>query len=100
MGYTINDNDKRHNGWTNYATWRVNLEIFDGYDLREPFPDDDVLPLPHEVAEWAKAYAVDIIDESGARGGLAVDYALAFLAEVNFYEIAQHMIDAAKADAA
>ena len=21
-----------YNGWTNYATWRVNLEIFDGYD--------------------------------------------------------------------
>ena len=26
MGY------ERHNGWTNYATWRVNLEIIDGYD--------------------------------------------------------------------
>ena len=25
--------DERYNGWTNYATWRVNLEIIDGdYD--------------------------------------------------------------------
>ena len=22
--------DKTYNGWTNYATWRVNLEMFDG----------------------------------------------------------------------
>ena len=29
MGY------ERHNGWTNYATWRVNLEIIDGYDWYE-----------------------------------------------------------------
>ena len=21
-----------YNGWTNHATWRVNLEMFDGYD--------------------------------------------------------------------
>ena len=27
--------DKKHNGWTNYATWRVNLEIIDGYDWHE-----------------------------------------------------------------
>jgi hypothetical protein len=30
-----NMNDKTHNGWRNYATWRVNLEIFDGLDPRE-----------------------------------------------------------------
>ena len=35
MGYTTNDSDKRYNGWTNYATWRVNLEMFDGIDARE-----------------------------------------------------------------
>jgi len=23
-------NANEYNGWTNYATWRVNLEIFDG----------------------------------------------------------------------
>ena len=24
---------KEHNGWTNYATWRVNLEIIDGIEI-------------------------------------------------------------------
>ena len=23
-------NDTTYNGWTNYATWRVNLELLDG----------------------------------------------------------------------
>ena len=27
--------DKKYNGWTNYATWRVQLEIIDGYDWYE-----------------------------------------------------------------
>ncbi len=26
----MNTTDTKYNGWTNYATWRVNLEIFDG----------------------------------------------------------------------
>ena len=28
-------NDTKYNGWTNYATWRVNLEIFDGMDFEQ-----------------------------------------------------------------
>ena len=27
--------EKTYNGWTNYATWRVNLEIFDGIEPRD-----------------------------------------------------------------
>ena len=29
-----------YNGWTNYATWRVNLEIFDGFDPYDYFSDN------------------------------------------------------------
>ena len=97
MGYTINDSENRYNGWTNYATWRVNLEIFDGIDsdyFRSEVRTGDVYDLSKRLQEFAE----NVIDDSGE--GLAVDYARAFLAEVNFYEIAQHMIDAAKADAA
>ena len=28
----MNTRDQKYNGWTNYETWRVNLEIFDGYE--------------------------------------------------------------------
>lgn len=92
MGYTINDTDSRYNGWTNYATWRVNLEIFDGMDVRETFSidaDDDA----SELAGAVKQYADELLTMNGNEG-LALDYARAFMADVNWYEIAEHMIDA------
>jgi len=27
--------DTTYNGWTNYATWRINLEVFDGLELED-----------------------------------------------------------------
>jgi hypothetical protein len=69
----------KYNGWTNYATWRINLEIFDGGSWRRYSAQD------------LKEYANDIIEQSG--NGLALDYARAFLDDVNWYEIAKHMVD-------
>lgn len=72
-------NNIKCNGWTNYATWRVNLEMFDGSDCAW-------------TAESAKEYVEDIII-STTEEGVARDYALAFLADVNWYEIAEHYTD-------
>ena len=78
-------NDSTYNGWTNYATWRVNLEIFDGgpdwFDL-----DQEAYDLGHDL----KAYAEELIEDT-TQEGLGRDYALAFLSDVNWYEIAKHM---------
>jgi hypothetical protein len=68
--------EKTYNGWTNYATWRVNLELFDGSE--EAW-----------TAESAKDFAEEIIYSTTSEG-VARDYALAFLSEVNWYEIAEH----------
>jgi len=98
MGYTINDTDSRYNGWTNYATWRVNLEMFDGIDVRETFSidaDDDAA----ELASALNQYADELLTMNGNEG-LALDYARAFMADVNWYEIAEHMIDAIQPEAA
>ena len=96
----MNNSDNRYNGWTNYATWRVNLEMFDGVDVRDMFPmevrDDDAYGLSKQLEE----YAGNMVDDFGSRDGLAVDYARAFLSDVNWYEIAEHMLDNAKAEAA
>jgi hypothetical protein len=99
MGYTINDTDSRHNGWTNYATWRVNLEMFDGFDAREYFTDANDEFDASELADNLKAYADDMLTINGEKG-LAVDYARAFMADVNWQEIAGHMLDAIKQEAA
>ena len=68
-----------YNGWTNYATWRVNLEIFDC--LYSDMEGEKV------TAESCKDYAEEVVSESGE--GLALDYARAFLANVNWQEIAE-----------
>ena len=64
------------NGWTNYATWRVNLEMFDG---SESFWSADA----------AREFVEEIICESTPEG-VARDYALAFLSDVNWHEISEH----------
>ena len=77
-----------YNGWANYETWRVNLEIFDGMDPKDwGFEGLDV----YDLAEGLKEYAHDLI-EQGSSEGLARDYALAFLDAVNYQDIAAHMI--------
>lgn len=81
-----------YNGWTNYATWRVNLEIFDalGEDLK--YMDWHKLDK-YDLAQALKDYANELIEQD-AKEGLALDYARAFLADVNWYEIGDAMRDA------
>ena len=68
--------DKTYNGWTNYATWRVNLEMFDGSEN-------------YWTAESAKDFVIEIIEDT-TREGVGRDYALAFIDDVNWHEIAEH----------
>lgn len=90
--------DTKYNGWTNYATWRVNLEMFNGNDFND-WCDLQTCD-PYDFAQQLREYADDIVSEFGELDGLAVDYARAFLSDVNWYEIAQHILDDAKAEVA
>lgn len=91
-------NDKTYNGWTNYATWRVNLEIFDGFDLEEYFQlsikECDLDAIPDNLQEYAEEiiFSCHRYDER-APSSLMEDYARAFLQDVNWYEIAKHKIE-------
>ena len=78
-----------YNGWANYATWRVNLEWFDGFNPNDNgYETTDV----YELSEQLKGYVERVIDETNP-DGLAKDYAFAFVSEVNYYEIAQHLLE-------
>ena len=92
--------EKTYNGWTNYATWRVNLAIIDGIDARDMWPrevrDDDAYSLSRQLEE----YAEEVVSGYGQVEGLAMDYARAFLSDVNWREIAEHILDDIKAEAA
>jgi hypothetical protein len=85
-----------YNGWTNYETWRIQLEVIDGmtledfgFDLHEVDTDEmaDVERLAEAVAELVNEVVTRDVPE-----GLALDLALSFIDRVDFMEIAEHLI--------
>ena len=80
--------DKGYNGWTNYATWRINLEIISQYDwVEEPFVNELTVSYLEELVEQA----VFGVDDERKEDLLKNSYASAFLSEVNYYEILEHI---------
>lgn len=87
--------DKTYNGWSNYETWRINLEIFDGVTLEDM---NTVEVDPYNLKDYLQEYAEEIVFLDSHIGGktpssLMEDYARAFLSDVNWYEIAKHIIN-------
>ena len=70
---------KKHNGWSNYATWRVNLEIIDGIEIETKTCAATIQEIVEDV----------VFSQYDGTNSLMYDYASAFISEVNFYEIAQ-----------
>jgi len=69
---------EKYNGWTNYATWRINLEVFDGMESCRGM-----------TAESCKELVEQHIESQSSH--LALSYAMAFLSDVNWHEIAEHL---------
>jgi hypothetical protein len=74
-----------YNGWTNYQTWRIMLEVFDG------------IPSPRATAESCKAYVLEYLDES-IPDHIARGWAEAFLEGVNWEEIAEALRETGEDD--
>ena len=85
---------ERYNGWTNYETWRVYLEILDGMDC-EDFGvrpnEDDVDESARILAEALESYCAEMVEMNA--NGFALDLALSFLNKVDWQEIAEHMVE-------
>jgi hypothetical protein len=95
-------NDTTYNGWTNYETWRVNLEMFDSLTLGDFWGYSDADPKEvdaYELGQELKEYAIEMLEEDCNRESLALSYALAFLDAVNWREIAVSLIEASKEEA-
>jgi hypothetical protein len=85
-------NEKTYNGWANYATWRVNLDFFDTFEVRDRFRDKpEAFDLADELKDGFLAYLETDCDNS-----LTLSYAQAFAEDVNFLEIAEHLIENAE----
>jgi hypothetical protein len=93
-------NTTEYNGWTNYQTWRINLEVVDGmtledfgFDLHDV--DTDEVADVESLAEAIESYVEEIVT-NGVPDGLALNLAQSFLSEVDWMEIAEHIISDAR----
>ena len=73
-------NDSKYNGWTNFETWKVALEVFDGYN-----PDEH---LWLNTADEFQEYAEEVIFQSPQSDTLVESFARAFLSEVDWHDLA------------
>ena len=71
--------NKEYNGWTNYATWRVNLEILGDIEFENKMSADDLKEIVEDC----------VFNNTVEKDCLAADYARAFISQVNFYKIAE-----------
>ena len=92
----------KYNGWTNYATWRINLEIFSCISITDFYDIEDIINEKitiSEVANFIREYVENEICINGSVETTAESYALAFIDAVNWQEIAVFMIEDAKSEA-
>jgi hypothetical protein len=87
-------NNGQYNGWTNYATWRINLEIFDGMTADDLIGSSlCVSELKDAAEEWVQNHIFET-----SKDGLARSYAIAFISDVDWWQIADRLIIAAYAE--
>lgn len=83
--------DTKYYGWKNYATWRVMLEFFDDKSP-ESITGGDSNVDKGELAEICKEQLEDFLEQT-CSSGLTLDYAMAFVDNVDYREIAEALIE-------
>jgi hypothetical protein len=78
-----------YNGWTNYETWKVKLEMIDDFVITEYFEEK---PEVSDLAKWLKEQVEENIEEVGFKS-IARDWAMSFQQACNYREIAEHLIN-------
>jgi hypothetical protein len=73
-----------YNGWTNYETWKVNLELLDGLTANYLFGKNCE---PDEIQN----YVEDILEEECQPSSFSSSCVRSFLSKVNWHEIAEHL---------
>ena len=74
--------NKKYNGWSNYATWLVNVNIISDIrwdDYEEPITSDYLEEIVEDI----------VFNNTVEKDCLAADFARAFLHDVNYQELAE-----------
>lgn len=97
--WSIMDTQK-YNGWTNYATWLVNMhfECLDFSDEIEDgvFDNMDKADILCYLASWIQEMVeehVEQYDVPYGRGGFVIDLIDSTLSDVDWHDIADHYVD-------
>ena len=95
--------DKKYNGWSNYETWLVNLWFDnDNYsqDILAQFAKDSIRcaelhgrDRDNAVYECSKMIQNEVEEHIPEVEGMFSDLLQSALSEVNWYEIAEHIVD-------
>ena len=89
---------QKYNGWTNYATWLVNLH-FDGLDFTDDieagvFDDMNSNDIRCHVASWIQELVESYLEEVVDLDNLFVlDIIHTTINDVDWHDIADHYVD-------
>ena len=87
-----------YNGWSNWETWKTNLEILDGMTAEDLCIDHFEVSEAYEAGQMVADYVGEVIEaeytHSGFIGGIVND----FLNSVNWTELAQGILEQWKID--
>lgn len=85
--------DTKYNGWTNWETWNWKLWM-DNDEFTPTFPlTDDAYKLSKKLSDYADDMLDIIIDSDSNTFGFFADACNMAIREVNFFEIAEHLIE-------
>jgi len=78
---------EKYNGWTNYWTWRWNLEFIDSYQIWDEIDGD---MSAYDLSKYLREQAEELVDMSAS--DWAASWLYAVLGDINWLEIAQSVI--------
>jgi hypothetical protein len=78
-----------YNGWSNYPTWRIYLELVGDYvEINGAEMNMGLLSVP-ELAQDIENMVDDLLVAEAGANSIALDYARAFVSDCDWFEMAE-----------
>ena len=82
-----------YNGWTNWETWKVNLELLDGLEASDLSIEHYTQDEYYEAGQVIEQYVDECIGHEFTNDGFVSGIVRGFLSDVNWSELAKCFID-------